>query len=88
MLLTLAQSTLGALFLLDLKIHWWEAAGLFVLWGVQFALSPVIRTQEIFIAAYAVWIVAEIVRVATGRRGMAAVTQFSKMWKVHVRRAG
>jgi cation:H+ antiporter len=87
MLLTLAQSVLGALFLLDLRIHWWEAAGLFVLWGVQFALSPVVRTQEVFIAAYAVWIVVEIARVFSHKRGMAAVQQFSLMWRQHVRRA-
>jgi len=88
MLLTLVQSVLGALFLLDLKIHWWEAAGLFVLWLVQFGLSPVVRTHEIFIAAYALWIVVEIVRVISRKRGLAAVHNFSKMWKSHVLRKG
>ena len=88
MLLTLVQSVLGALFLLDLKIHWWEAAGLFVLWLVQFGLSPVVRTHEIFIAAYALWVVVEIVRVISRKRGLAAVHNFSRMWKSHVLRKG
>src|SRR5206468_10611816 len=38
LLLTLAQALLGTIFLLDMKLHWWEAAGLFVLWLGQFAL--------------------------------------------------
>src|SRR5262245_33857181 len=41
LLLTLAQAMLGTIFLLDMKLHWWEAAGLFFLWVTQFALSPV-----------------------------------------------
>ncbi len=39
--LTLGQSLLGLLFLVDMELEWWEAAGLFVLWAVQFAFSPV-----------------------------------------------
>ena len=34
LLLTLAQALLGALFLLEMQLQWWEAAGLFVLWFV------------------------------------------------------
>ena len=38
--MTLGQSLLGTLFLVNMRLAWWEAAGLFVLWAVQFALSP------------------------------------------------
>ena len=41
MLMTLGQSLLGALFLVNMELVWWEAAELFLLWAVQFALSPV-----------------------------------------------
>jgi cation:H+ antiporter len=41
LLMTAAQSLLGALLLLDLELWWWEAAGLFVLWFVQFVFSVV-----------------------------------------------
>src|SRR5438094_3662006 len=40
-LMTLGQSLVGALFLINMKLAWWEAAILFFLWAVQFALSPV-----------------------------------------------
>ncbi len=40
-LMTLAQQLVGTLFLINMKLEWWEAAALFVLWAVQFALSPV-----------------------------------------------
>ncbi len=41
LLMTAAQSLLGALLLLDLELWWWEAAGLFVLWFVQFVFSVI-----------------------------------------------
>ena len=37
LLLTLAQSLLGALFLVNMELAWWEALGLFVLFLVQLA---------------------------------------------------
>lgn len=38
-LMTIGQSLLGALLLANMKFNWWEAALLFTLWVVQFALS-------------------------------------------------
>jgi cation:H+ antiporter len=38
-LLTIGQSLLGALLLANMRFRWWEAALLFGLWAVQFALS-------------------------------------------------
>lgn len=38
-LLTLGQSLLGAFLLANMRFAWWESSLLFVLWGVQFALS-------------------------------------------------
>src|SRR5439155_10978176 len=40
-LMTLGQSLLGTLFLINMQLAWWEAGVLFFLWAVQFALSPV-----------------------------------------------
>ena len=42
-LMTLGQSLIGTLFLINMELVWWEAGALFVLWLVQFALSPVPR---------------------------------------------
>ncbi len=38
-LLTLLQSTVAVLLLLDLRFHWWNAALLFLLWGAQFLVA-------------------------------------------------
>lgn len=38
-LITIAQSLLGALLLANMRFAWWEAALLFTLWATQFALS-------------------------------------------------
>jgi cation:H+ antiporter len=38
-LMTIGQSLLGALLLANMRFNWWEAALLFTLWAVQFALS-------------------------------------------------
>ena len=39
MLLTLSQSLLAVLFLMDMEVAWWEVAGLFLLWATQFGFS-------------------------------------------------
>jgi cation:H+ antiporter len=38
-LMTIGQSLLGALLLANMRFSWWEAALLFLLWVIQFALS-------------------------------------------------
>ena len=71
LLLTLAQSLLGALFLLNMELSWWEAAGLFLLWLVQFLFSLGATGQlvhHITTGIYFAWCVVEIARLATGNR--------------------
>src|SRR5260370_27884537 len=41
LLMTLGQSLIGMLFLINMKLVWWEAGALFSLWAIQFAFSPV-----------------------------------------------
>src|SRR5204863_8242304 len=41
LLMTLGQSLVGALFLINMELAWWEAGLLFLLWAVQFILSPI-----------------------------------------------
>ena len=40
LLMTLGQSLIGMLFLVNMELTCFEASALFVLWGLQFALSP------------------------------------------------
>ena len=88
LLLTVAQSLLGVLFLLKMRLAWWEAAGLFVLWVVQFALSTLgAAVHREITAIYFIWAGIEIVRMALKRAAPPAVRLFGVMWNRHIRPA-
>src|SRR4051812_16069253 len=86
LLLTLAQALLGALFLLEMKLQWWEATGLFVLWFAQFVLSPVAHVHQYFTFAYFAWAAADIALIVAGRRKATAFPCFAEMWRRNMRR--
>jgi len=82
--LTLAQALVGLLFLMDMQLEWWEAAGLFVLWAVQFVFSATgVSVHRYVTAAYLAWAVVEMGRMAARRRPPAAVQLFGVMCKRH-----
>jgi cation:H+ antiporter len=83
LLLTLGQSLLSAVFLLNMRLAWWEAAGLFGLWIVQFAFTTAVH--DVVTAIYFVWAAVEIGRVLTGRSSAPALRLFGEMWRRHVR---
>jgi hypothetical protein len=96
LLMTLGQSLLSVMFLLNMELAWWEAAGLFGLWAVQFAFSPIPpgpgfwgtlaqHVHPAVTAAYFVWAGIEIVRIFAGRRRPLALRLFGTMWKRHIR---
>ena len=98
LLMTIAQSLVGMLFLVNMELAWWEAATLFSLWGIQFALSPVHRGPGFwgFLAghihwyvtvAYLVWVGLGVVRMVMGQREPSAFRLFAVMWRRHVRKA-
>src|SRR5579872_6570832 len=95
LLMTLGQSLVGALFLINMELEWWEAAVLFALWAIQFALSPVPLSAPFWGAvaghihrfvtcAYLIWAGVEIVRLLLGRRKPNAFVFFADMWRHHV----
>jgi len=98
LLLTIAQAALGMMFLIDMVLAWWEAAGLFVLWLVQFVFSAMKPQGTSLLAvlgghmhwwvtiAYFVWAGIEVIRLITGRRSAAAFVDFGRMWRMYVRR--
>ena len=51
-LLILAQSLLGMLILAKMRLHWYEALALFVLWLVQFVISDL---REEITGVYQIW---------------------------------
>jgi len=96
LLMTLGQSLLGALFLADMSLVWWEAAGLFGLWALQFAFSPIAPGPGLvgYLAghihhwvtiAYLAWAGVEIARILAGRRRPRAFSLFGVMWSRHIR---
>jgi cation:H+ antiporter len=96
LLLTLSQSLLAACFLVEMRLAWWEAGGLFFLWAVQFAFSPVApgpglwgfvaaHIREAVTACYLGWAAVEIFQMWTGGRKARAFSLFGVMWKRHVR---
>lgn len=95
-LMTLGQSLIGTLFLINMELAWWEASALFFLWAVQFALSPIPPSAGLWgtlashihryvTLTYLVWSGVEILRMIIGRRKPAAVRHFAEMWRRHVR---
>ncbi len=64
-IMTLGQALLGLTFLINMEFAWWEAAGLFVLWLVQFVFSVGEAGTEVHwwvTYAYFAWAAAEAVR--------------------------
>jgi cation:H+ antiporter len=67
--LTLAQSLVAMLLLMEMRFDWWEAAGLFLLWLVQFGWPG---TREAVAALYLAWAAGIMVAALTGRRALRA----------------
>ncbi len=99
LLMTLGQSLIGMLFLVNMKLAWWEAAALFALWGIQFAFSPVPPGPGFFgfmaahihwyvTIAYLAWSAIEIVRMIIGLRSPYAFVYFAEIWRTRVRPQG
>ena len=57
-LLTIVQSAVAALLLARMRLTWWDATGLFVLWLVQFVVA---EWREEVAAVYALWALALLV---------------------------
>jgi cation:H+ antiporter len=86
LLLTIAQSLLGVVFLMNMRLAWWEATGLFVLWVVQFLLSTTGGgAHRLITGIYFAWAAVEVARMAAGRRLPASLTLFGTMWNKYLR---
>lgn len=72
-LLTLSQALLGALFLVNMELAWWEAAGLFVLFVAQM-FSEQLKVAVTWIDF--AWCGVEVVRLITGNRKAIAFRHF------------
>jgi cation:H+ antiporter len=77
-LLTILQAYLGWIFLASMSLEWYEAAGLFVLWLVQFAVPD---SRHTMIWIYGGWIALEVGLVLIGKKKLLAFGQFRRAWK-------
>jgi cation:H+ antiporter len=88
LLMTLGQSLMAMLFLINMQLAWWEAGAIFVLWAVQFGFSLAGHTASVVhlgtTIAYFTWAGVEIVRMLAGRRNPAAFRCFLAVWREHV----
>jgi cation:H+ antiporter len=96
LLMTLGQSLVGILFLVNMRLTWWEASTLFSLWFIQFAFSPIKpgpgfmgymagNIHWIVTALYFLWFALGLVRYARGGRRPEAFRLFAALWRHHVR---
>ncbi len=96
LLMTIGQSLVGMLFLINMKLTWWEASTLFSLWFIQFAFSPVAPGPTVlgYIAThihwwvtvvYLLWFGFGMLRYLFGKRHAEAFRLFAVMWRRHVR---
>jgi cation:H+ antiporter len=76
LLLTLSQSLLGAMFLINMELAWWEAVGLFVLFLVQLGFS---RLHVAITWIDFAWCAVEVVRLITGNRKAVALRHFREI---------
>ena len=82
-LLTILQSLLGMILLLNMRYSTAEALVLFVLWLVQF-LFP--RSRDAMIYVYGALIAGGVVEILLGRRTVEALPHFAENIRVHVLR--
>lgn len=78
--LTIAQSLLGGLLLLDLEFSVFDAAGIFLLWVAQFAEASLREPITVVYVLWAGWVFAELVyRFARTRRLPKALSAFGSL---------
>lgn len=83
LLLTLGQALVGVLFLLNMKLAWWEAAVMLVFFAIPFANADWAAPVAVMYFAWAGFTVLRIV--ANGRKPR-AFHEFGRVWKMYVRR--
>lgn len=81
-LLTAMQSLLSFMLLVNLRFHWFEAIGLFVLFTAQFCI-PSLREEITYV--YVAWVLIEILLIVTGRRETPALDRFAGIYRRMVR---
>jgi cation:H+ antiporter len=80
-LLTILQGFLGMAFLVNLEFKFYEAAGLFILWIVQFFV-PALRNEMVYV--YGAWFFVEIMMLPFVPRRQNAFSHFAVYMRTRV----
>ena len=85
--LTLSQSVLALIFLLNMRFAWWEAVSMFVLFAAQFILPEFFGEQSKMWICYAflAWSAAELILILLRRKRPEAIASFVAVWRAHVK---
>jgi cation:H+ antiporter len=86
LLLTIGQSFVAMIFLVNMTIDWWEALAMFLLFAAQFVLPAFFGDQlKIWItAAFFIWTAAAVLEIVFRWRVPNALAQFLQTWREHV----
>jgi cation:H+ antiporter len=83
LLLTVGQAVMGMVFLMSMRLTWYEAAIMFVFFWLPFVHSSWAKPVTVL---YFAWAAVEVGRMIAGRRQMLAPRLFLRIWKEHIRR--
>jgi cation:H+ antiporter len=78
--LTIAQSALGMILLVNMEFRWYEALGLFSLWFIQFVI-PTLREEITWV--YLFWLYVELILAFVGKRKLTAFKEFRELVRKH-----
>lgn len=82
LLLTIAQSLVGLIFLANMQFSWWEALFMFALFASQLALPPNMRSWITY--AFFAWAAVSVAATVVRRRMPQAMVCFVDTWRKHV----
>ena len=86
LLLTIGQSMVAMVFLINMEFAWWEALAMFLLFAIQFVL-PAFFGESIRVwitAAFFAWTAARLLVFAVRRPQRNALTSFIATWRAHI----
>jgi cation:H+ antiporter len=87
LLLTISQSAVALMFLINMQFAWYEALAMFVLFAAQFVLPEIFGAQakSWITNAFLLWTLVEVGAVLARRRMPEAFTSFAATWREHVK---
>lgn len=86
LLLTIGQSAVGMIFLINMEFAWWEAGSMFALFAAQFVLPAFFGDAiRIWITRiFFIWTVVALLGIVLRRQRPTALTSFMETWRAHV----